>query len=215
MWLCWRTPAWYFSYGLHYSLMPMCSWKLRVHTSVRPKLLHTVVCRLSALEAVIEDGQSLHVNLNPSINPNLLNHISLVFSKAASSLANMSHTVRLYGNGNSTSSTTAAAGLSYPPRQEQHQQGKGTQEGSPDANSSMKGGIASAVDAVCGRPADQHHCWQQFKMQLAGLMQDECEQHWADVMTAASDSPMIVPTLTGVGDVCRCSHMALKCVRSK
>jgi hypothetical protein len=151
------------------------------------------------LEAVIEDGQSLHVNLNPSINPNLLNHISLVFSKAASSLANMSHIVRLYGS--STSSTTAAAGLSNPLQQEQHQQGKGTQEGSPDANSSMKGGIASAVDAVCGRPADQHHCWQQFKAQLAGLMQDECEQHWVDVMSAASDSPVVLPTLTGVGNV--------------
>jgi hypothetical protein len=155
------------------------------------------------LEAVIEDGQSLHVNLNPSINPNLLNHISLVFSKAASSLANMSQTVRLYGN--STSSTTAARGLAFPPSEEQHQQEKGTQAEPP--NPSVKGGVAFAVDTVCGRTAGQQHCWQQFKAQLAGLMQDECEQHWADVMTAASDSPMVLPTLTGVGILCCCACM--------
>jgi hypothetical protein len=57
---------------------------------------------------------------------------------------------------------------------------------------------AAAVDALCGRAAGDPHCWQRAKADLAALMQEECEGHWLDVMQAAPDSPVVLPTLTGV-----------------
>lgn len=122
-------------------------------------LLH----RLSALEAVIEDGHSLHITQNPSINPQLLDHISLVYSKAASSLAHMSQTVRAYGsssNSGSGSNSSSGGPVTFP--------ATGVGKGTPQC----------AVDAVCGRAAELQHCWQQAKATLAAQMQEECEGHW-------------------------------------
>jgi hypothetical protein len=57
---------------------------------------------------------------------------------------------------------------------------------------------AAAVDALCGRASGKPHCWHRAKADLATLMQQECEGHWLDVMQAAPDSPVVLPTLTGV-----------------
>jgi hypothetical protein len=100
----------------------------------------------------------------------------MVYSKAASSLADMSQTVKAYGssginvsslNSHSSSSTSylktsgvpcATSDASEPQQQRQQQQ--------------------QAVNAVCGRSGDNKLCWQQVKGQLAALMQEECEGHW-------------------------------------
>lgn len=53
---------------------------------------------MSALEAVIEDGESLHSYHTPGIEPAVLDLISVAFSRAATSLAHMSNTVRVNGS---------------------------------------------------------------------------------------------------------------------
>lgn len=156
-------------------------------------LLH----RLSALEAVIEDGHSLHITQNPSINPQLLDHISLVYSKAASSLAHMSQTVRAYGSSSNSGSNSRGSSNSGG-----NSSGSGNSGSGGPVTSPAMGVGKGAVDAVCGRAAESQHCWQQAKAKLAAQMHQECEGHWTDVLHAAADSPVILPTLTGVSVTC-------------
>lgn len=193
------------------------------------------------MEAVIEDGESLHISQHPNVNADLLNHLSMVYSKAASSLAHMSHTFKAYGSkGGALNPLTgplpgsaavaeldrpqqqteeAAMGqdqelqpqqqqprlqpqqqpqpqqqMSSQPQQQQLQQEQQQQGRQPAA----AGLPAAAVDALCGRAAGDPHCWHRAKADLAALMQQECEDHWLDVMQAAPDSPVVLPTLTGV-----------------
>eukprot|EP00775_Hariotina_reticulata_P006233 gene6233-6470_t len=54
---------------------------------------------LSALEAVIEDGESLHLSAHSMLNQHLLERLQLVYSQTATSLALMADTVRTYGYG--------------------------------------------------------------------------------------------------------------------
>lgn len=156
--------------------------------------LQVLLTRLSALEAVIEDGHSLHTTQNPSINPRLLDHISLVYSKAASSLAHMSQTVHAYG-----SSSSIDSGISY------SRGGSSSSSSGPVTPPGPEGGTGKdthaqlcPVSVVCGRAGEPQYCWQQAKRQLAAQMQEECEDHWAGVLNAAADSPIILPTLTGI-----------------
>jgi hypothetical protein len=56
------------------------------------------VCRLSALEAVIEDGESLLLSTHTMFNKNLMERLQMVYSQTATSLALMAETVRSYGH---------------------------------------------------------------------------------------------------------------------
>jgi hypothetical protein len=160
--------------------------------------------RLSALEAVIEDGHSLHTTQNPSINPRLLDHISLVYSKAASSLAHMSQTVQACG-----SSSSINSGISYSSRGGSSSSGPVTPPGAEGGTGKDTHAQVCPVSAVCGRAGEPQYCWQQAKRQLAAQMQEECEDHWAGVLNAAADSPIILPTLTGVSRTPTCASAAV------
>ena len=162
------------------------------------------------------------------MNPELLKCIPLVYSEVATSLARMSQAVRLYGTITSssdascsrsrsrsmhTSTPPTTAGRTSPQRQaertelsnvkdesDKHPQHHHQQQDDLQQGASQE--VLQTADAEggqgCSKTASVQHCWQQMKADLMVLMQEECEGHWRDVMAAAADSPIILPSLTGV-----------------
>eukprot|EP00879_Flechtneria_rotunda_P012322 GHRR01012869.1.p1 GENE.GHRR01012869.1~~GHRR01012869.1.p1 ORF type:complete len:957 (+),score=306.37 GHRR01012869.1:270-3140(+) len=140
--------------------------------------LQLLITRLSALEAVVEDGESLN-DASIIACQDLLQRLRLVYSQAATSLAFMAHTVKVYGGhldiatNNPFSSCWADTVAAVRP---------------------SKSNEAPFCDVVVafGRS------WAEAKADLAYFMQINAERYWQTVLTAEPGSPVALPALTQV-----------------
>lgn len=159
---------------------------------------------LGALEAVIEDGQSLQVD-HTQAHALLLARLRLVYSQAATSLALMSDTVAAYGRPERsnpgcdafvTASRSSSRVTPEPPA------GAAAPEagaaGAAAAGASAKRAAPAPVGGFCGLVSVFGRSWAEAKADLATYMQEEVVQHWSRVVSAAPNSPTILPSLAFV-----------------
>lgn len=158
-------------------------------------LLNPKPCRLSALEAVIEDGETLQ-GLDTHFSPEMLSRLCLVYSQTATSLALMSCTVQQFG------------------RQQQQQQQRGgtahdVESGSNSGAHNIDVGLNKKSDSglvgvvtvpgpFCGAISAFGRTWSESKADLSRHMALEQRRYWANVVAAPAGSPNVVPNITKV-----------------
>jgi hypothetical protein len=118
-------------------------------------------CRLSALEAVVEDGQSLH-DSSYVMSPELQSRLRLVYSQASTSLALMAAAAKGYGRHSSSKRKRKQL--------QQQQQGdeKDVEQGSGN------GDAGAALGSFCGCVGAFGRSWAQAKEELAEFMLVSC-----------------------------------------
>ncbi|WIA43121.1 hypothetical protein OEZ86_009637 [Tetradesmus obliquus] len=166
--------------------------------------LMLLLTRLSALEAVAEDGLSLHDSAY-AMSPQLQARLRLVYSQASTSLALMAAAAGSYGR--------------QANQQQQRGEGKDVELGSQGKDVELGragkdveqqqqhrsegkdvdlGGGSAAAGPCCRGVGMFSRSWGEAKEELAAFMLDEAERYWSSVLQAPPGSPSVVPQLTQV-----------------
>lgn len=173
--------------------MPRVSCLLPRCLLATARLLWQLLRSLGALEAVVEDGETLQVD-HTEVHALLLARLRLAYSQAATSLALMSDTVAAYGRPSRScagseafvaASRSSSAVAPEPPADD-------------PAGGGGKRAAPAPVGGFCGLVSVFGRSWAEAKAELATFMQEEVEEHWQRVVSAAPNSPAVLPSLAFV-----------------